>query len=106
LNNYEYIIDRQEKDIQNMITENENLKIILKSYESQNLKITELEVKLRSQQLQYERKLKDIKRETYKVEKIIQLNKPAKQNSYIEEEEICQENVGFINLVSEEKKKS
>ena len=88
------------------------MKIIIQSYENQNLKITELEVKLRSQNLRYEKEIK-ILTEKYE-EKIsnlnksiiimeisndkkqnISLNKSNKPNSYIEEEEISHETVNL-----------
>ena len=98
-------LERKDKELNKITNEYENMKVILKSYESQNLKISELEVKLRSQHLRYEKELKDLKRK-YEEKNIknsqeekkpnITLNKAIKRNSYIEEEEICQENVIYI----------
>jgi hypothetical protein len=96
------MLERKDKELNKMTSEYENMKILLKSYESQNLKITQLEVKLRSQHMRYEKELKDMMRKyeekntkNSQEEKKpnITLNKTLKRNSFIEEEEICQENV-------------
>lgn len=42
-----------------MTSEVANLKVILSSYENQTKKITDLEMKLRNQQISFDRKLKD-----------------------------------------------
>jgi hypothetical protein len=106
------MIEKKDKEIKKLKSEIENMKIIIQSYENQNLKITELEVKLRSQNLRHEKEMK-ILREKYE-EKIsnlnksiymeysnerkqnISLNKSNKPNSYIEEEEISHENVNIL----------
>jgi polyphosphate kinase 2 (PPK2 family) len=51
----------------------EHMKILLHSYEQQNLKITELEIKLRNQQIKFDKELKRSENE-YK-EKISNMNK-------------------------------
>jgi hypothetical protein len=84
------------------------MKILLQSYESQNLKITKLEVKLRTHNLLHEKEMKELKNkyeERLNGKNLIELDKNRKKNkySYIEEEEICQENVISINLVFKER---
>ena len=51
--------EKKEREIKHLTNELENLKIILDSYQNQNQKITELEMKLRSQQINFEKKLKN-----------------------------------------------
>jgi len=51
--------DKKEKEIKHLTNEIANLKVILSSYENQNKKITDLEMKLRNQQINFDKKLKD-----------------------------------------------
>lgn len=51
--------DKKEKEIKHLTNEIAGLKIILSSYENQNNKITDLEMKLRNQQINFDKKLKD-----------------------------------------------
>ena len=90
----------------------DNMKVLIQSYESQNLKITELEIKLRSQNLRYEKEIKNLE-EKYQ-NKINELTRnlsyyqeiknpiirSARPNRYIEEEEeINHENVIQLYIV-------
>ena len=51
--------DKKEKEIKHLTNEVANLKVILGSYENQNNKITDLEMKLRNQQINFDRKMKN-----------------------------------------------
>jgi len=51
--------DKKEKEIKHLNNEIANLKVILGSYENQNKKITDLEMKLRNQQINFDKKLKN-----------------------------------------------
>jgi hypothetical protein len=99
----------------------ENLKILLHSYERQNLKVTELEIKLRNLQFKYDKEIKKLD-DQYK-DKLSNLNKSLQhyediihsrqnssknlfslsyikaisgKNSFIEEEELDYQTVSFI----------
>lgn len=82
-------IDNKEVDL--LRSENNNLKLLIKSYEDRNNIIIELEKKLRSQQARYEKEVKDLE-SAYK-EKIksylrINLNKNlgSSKKNLVEEE--------------------
>lgn len=66
-------IDKKEKEIKNLTSELENMKTILTSYETQNLKITEMEMKLRSQNIKHEKEIKSMEEKSK--EEISYLNK-------------------------------
>lgn len=58
-NNSTELPDKKEKEIKHLTNEISNMKVILNSYENQNKKITDLEMKLRTQQMNFEKKLKN-----------------------------------------------
>jgi hypothetical protein len=81
------------------------MKVLIQSYEIQNMKITELEIKLRSQTIRYEKDLKAIEdryqSKINEMSKNIYFQNSAKlktaKNRYIEEEEeINHENVKYF----------
>lgn len=81
--------DKKEKEIKHLTNEIANLKVILNSYENQNNKITDLEMKLRNQQINFDKKLKDY--ETKYKEQITLLN-----NIISNYEEVLESKKNFI----------
>jgi chromosome segregation ATPase len=91
--------DKKEKEIKHLTNEIENLKVILSSYENQNKKITDLEMKLRNKQINFDKKLKN-----YEIQYKEQINILNKVISNYEEVldsrkniKSAKENVNLIN---------
>jgi hypothetical protein len=82
IDNYNIVSNQEkEKEIKNNKIEIENLKKLVMSYEENNLKIIELENKINSNKLKYERELYEI--EAYYKDKIIKQEKLLLKNNII-----------------------